>query len=103
MKYSVIFLLLIAGCAVPSARFTYTEPNGGTLAVEMQKEIKAKNLKINIDAKTGIATITADAWESRSVDIIEAEAQREKVATELIGKITEGAVKGAMKSLAPIP
>jgi hypothetical protein len=71
----------------------------------MPKEISAKNLKVKIDAKNGVATISADQIVTKNQGTLEAGGKREannlKEASGLVGDLTEGAVKGAMKGVVP--
>jgi len=102
--FAVLPLLLLVGCTAPAARFTYTDPNtGARLEVLMEKEVEATNLLITLDPDTGIATFYADKWESKSSEVIKAQAKRDAIAVKAVEKISEGATRGAMKGLVPIP
>lgn len=73
----------------------------------MPKEVETKNLKITFHAQQGTFEITSDSWISRNQETINAQSSREKSVLEssavLLEKATEGAVRGAMKSVNPIP
>lgn len=103
MKYFVPFLLALSGCAnVSTTKFTYSEPNGATVTVEMPKELEAKNLIVDINAKDGRAIIHADIIKTLNVETINAQAARESSVSQAISKsLTEGAVEGAMKGIVP--
>lgn len=94
----IIFLIpFLVGCAnVAATRFEYTDNVGGKLTVEMPKEVDAKDLKISIDPKNSIISITATSWTSRNVETIAAQGERE---TGIAEGISEGAVKGAIKGI----
>ena len=78
-----------------------------TLILDMPKEVETTNLKITYDPEQGAFEITADSWISRNSDTIDSQAKREKEVLEgssiLIEKAAEGAVKGAIKGIVPIP
>lgn len=78
-----------------------------TLILDMPKEVETTNLKITYDPEQGAFEITADSWISRNSDSIKAQASREKEVLEsssiLIEKAAEGATRGAMKGVLPIP
>lgn len=98
----------MTGCAnVSTTVFSYSDGQGGKVLVEMPKEIEAKDLHVSINAKTGTATITAKEWSSKNEKTIAAQANREEKAITQVGglveKGTEGAARGAMKGLVPVP
>lgn len=103
MKFVIPFLLVLSSCAnVSTTKFIYSEPNGVSLTVEMPKELEAKNLIVNINAKEGTATIHADTIKTLNVETINAQANRESSVSQAISKsLTEGVVEGAMKGVVP--
>jgi len=101
-----LFSFLVTGCtSFPTAVFTYTDSQGGKVALEISKEIKAKDLNVTINAKEGTATITAKEWSSKSQEAIEAQGTREEKVLDksagLIEGLSEGAARGAAKGLVP--
>lgn len=102
MKLFLMLPFMFVGCAnVSTTKFSYSDPNGSRVSIEMPKEVDAKDLRVEIDAKLGIATITAKEWSSRNVDTIRAQAKREKNVNELIEKASEGVSRGAIKGIIP--
>lgn len=73
----------------------------------MPKEVESKKLKVVFNAQQGTFEITSDSWISRNSDTIKAQSGREKAILEgsstLIEKATEGAVRGAVKGIIPVP
>lgn len=101
MKFLILLLLPFLSCANPiSTKFTFKDIEGATLTVEMPKEMEAKNLVVDINAKAGTATIKADWIQSLNEATIRAQAERESAIAE---KVTKAAVETAIKSLVPIP
>lgn len=85
-------------------RFTYTEPQGSSVVIEINmKEVTLKDLKVHMDATNKVADISVAEWESASVEVLKAQAEREKNAAQLAEKLTEAGVKAAVKSAIPIP
>lgn len=104
---TVSCLLLAAGCAnVSTSKFTFSDGDK-TVSVEIPKEIVARNLKVEIDAQNGKASVSADEMISSNQETIAAQASREskvlQKSSDLVGKVTEGAVKGAVKGVVPSP
>lgn len=95
--------MVLSGCAnVSTTKFIYQEANGVSVVVEMPKELEAKNLSVEINAKEGKAFIKADSIQTLNVDTIKAQSSRESKFTESLSKgVSEGAVKGAMKGIIP--
>lgn len=101
MKFLLPLILILTGCAnAISTKFTFTDIEGASLTVEMPKEMEAKNLVVDINAKAGTATIKADWIQSLNEATIRAQAERESAIAE---KVTKAAVETAIKSLVPIP
>lgn len=105
MRFLILLLLPFLSCAnAISTRFVFKDINGSTLTVEMPKEVEAKNLIVELNAKQGRATIKADWIQSLNVDTIKAQAGRESALTESFSKgVAEGVIEGAKKSIIPIP
>lgn len=102
MKIFFLLPLLFIGCAnVSTTKFSYSDPNGSKVSIEMPKEVDAKELRVEIDAKLGTATITAKEWFSRNVDTIKAQGKREENVNELVEKASEGVTRGAIKGIIP--
>lgn len=103
MKIFFIFpILLFVGCAnVASTKFSFSDTNGASVTVEMPKEVDAKDLRVEIDAKNGIAKIIASSWISRNVETINAQSKREENVNELVEKASEGVTRGAIKGIIP--
>lgn len=104
----VLVVIALSGCANFSTTvFRYKSSDGGSVSIEMPKEVEAKDLHVSINAKTGTATITAKQWSSKNSETINAEAKREAQildkASGLVEAGSEGAVRGAVKGLVPIP
>lgn len=103
MKVLILILLTFTSCAnVSTTKFIYRDSSGISVTVEMPKEMEAQKLVVDINAKEGIAHITADSIQTLNVDTIKAQAGRESSVTK---SVTEGAAKGliegASKSLIP--
>lgn len=97
-------LLLLAGCSnLSTTRFTYTHVDGSSTTVELPKEVDAVNLSVQINAKEGIAVITAREIYTRNQGTIEAGGRREanniSKAGDLVEKTAEGVTEGAIKGL----
>lgn len=105
MKFLILLLLPFLGCANPiSTRFTFKDLDGSTLTVEMPKEMEAKNLVVDINAKAGTATIKADWIQSLNEATIRAQAERESEITSSVSEgVAKGLIEGAKKSIFPIP
>jgi hypothetical protein len=75
MKYLIAILsLALCGCSsTATSKFTFTDGAGATLSVTLPKEMDAKNLSVEINAKEGVATIKADQINSRNVETIRAQ------------------------------
>lgn len=99
--FFILPILLFVGCAnVASTKFSYSDPNGSTVRIEMPKEVDAKELRVEIDAKSGTATITAKEWSSRNVETIASQGERESKSVEKAAKgIAEGVVDGVKGSI----
>lgn len=92
--------LLLVSCAnVSTTRFTFIDGNKSVI-VEMPKEIVAENLKVSINASSGVAEIEATYLTSENTGTIRAQAVREG---QVVGKAAEGAAKGAVKGAIPVP
>ena len=102
MKYlTSIFLVLLCSCAnVSTTRFTYTDPSGASVTIEMPKEVEATDLRVFINAVQGTASIEAKEWTSTNTETINAQGERESVSLEGLSK---GITEGAMKGINPIP
>lgn len=105
MKFLVLLILPFTGCAnVSTTKFIYRDVSGISVTVEMPKEMEAKKLVVDINAKAGTARITADAIQTLNVETINAQARRESSITK---SVTEGAaaglIEGAAKAIIPIP
>lgn len=100
MKYWPLFLLFCSCANVSTTKFIYTEPSGKTLSLEMPKEVNATDLKVKIDPKTGVCSIEAKKWETRNVETITAQGDRESKIAE---KSVKGAVEGAIKGMKGVP
>lgn len=102
MKLLIMLPFMFIGCAnVSTTKFSYSDPNGSKVMIEMPKEVDAKDLRVEIDAKLGMATITASSWISRNVETIAAQAKREENVNELVEKASEGVTRGAIKGIVP--
>lgn len=66
----------------------------------MPKEVNATDLKVKIDPKTGVCSIEAKKWETRNVDTIAAQGDRESKIAE---KSFKGAADGVIKGLKGVP
>jgi hypothetical protein len=108
MRVEIFLLpLLLVGCAnVSTTRFVFKSADR-SFEIEMPKEVDAKDLSIKIDPVTGALVIDVKNWSSRNVETIEAQANREsdniKASSEIVEKAAEGAMKGAVKAIIPIP
>lgn len=108
MRLLIIALcFILSSCAnVASTRMTFKTENT-TLILDMPKEVVAKNLKVKLNAQQNSFEITSDSWVSTNQGTIEAQSGREKAFLEsssvLFEKGIEGAVRGAMKGVVPIP
>lgn len=101
MKLLFLIPLLLVSCAnVASSRFEFIDAQGVKTAIEVPKEVDAKNLVVTFDTKTGVFTLTAASWASRNVETIEAQGKRESV---ISGAISEGLAIGAIKGLKGMP
>jgi hypothetical protein len=102
MKRALLLsLLAISGCAnVSTTRFTFVDPKGSKVIVEMPKEIEASDLKVFINAIEGSARIEASEWSSKNVDGIKAQGERESAITE---NAVKGAVEGAIDGMKGMP
>jgi hypothetical protein len=105
---ALLGVLALTGCAnVSTTVFRYSDGQGGSVMVEMPKEIEAKDLHVSINAKTGTALITAKEWSSKNSETIDSQAKREAQVLDkaggLVEKGSEGAARGAMKGLIPVP
>lgn len=67
------------------------------------KEVEATKLDVDINWEKKTATIKADKWETKSVEVLKAQAKREEIASKIAEKATEAGVKAAIKSFVPIP
>lgn len=87
---------MLCSCAnVASTKFSFRDPNGSSVTVEMPKEVDAKDLLVEIDAKNGIAKIIASSWISRNVETIGAQGERESKSVEKAAKgMAEGVIDG---------
>src|SRR5258708_5629842 len=108
MKILIIVLLMVTGCAsYPTTSFTYKNTDGSSVEVKMPKEMTAKNLTVEINATSGIATVKADEMKTTSANIIAesgiVQQQNLKAASEIANQAAQGAAQGAMKSILPIP
>lgn len=102
MKILLMLPFMFIGCQnVSTTKFSYSDPNGSRVSIEMPKEVDAKDLRVEIDAKLGMATITAKEWVSRNVETINSQAKREKNVNELVEKASEGVTRGAIKGIVP--
>ena len=103
MKFLIVVLtaFVLTSCAnVSTTTFEFKDPSGASLRVEMPKELDAQDLVVEINSKKGTATIRAKKISTSNVGTIQAQAGREK---SVAGSIAEGAVKGAVKAIIPIP
>lgn len=92
----VLICWLMTGCAnVSTTRIEYRDA-ATSLVVEMPKEVEAEELLVDLDAKTGRATVAAKTWKSTNQGTIKAQGKRE---SEIAGKVAEGAAKGAVKGI----
>lgn len=66
----------------------------------MPKEVNATDLKVTIDPKNGVCSISATKWDSRNVGTIAAQGDRESKIAE---KSVKGAVEGAIKGMKGVP
>lgn len=103
---ALLGIITLSGCAnVSTTVFKYHDIDGSTVLVEMPKEIEAKELVVEINAKNGTATIAAKEWSSRNAETIDAQAKREEKNLGKIGglveKGSEGAARGAVKGVVP--
>jgi len=102
---TIPFLIMFTGCATFSTRFTYVDPSGAKMLLDMPKEVDAKNLKVTMDAKKGLVEITADSIQTSNVEGIKAQGVRESSnlskISDIAGDVTEGAIKGAVKGAIP--
>jgi hypothetical protein len=100
-------VLFVVGCANVSNTRLIMKSQDATLAVEFPKELDAKNIKVHYDPKQGTFEITSDAWSSRNQGSITAQGSREAQILEsssvLVEKVTESAVRAAVKSAIPTP
>lgn len=93
--------LVLTGCAwnnVSTTRFSYTDATGATASVEAPKQLKAKNFKVVIDAKTGQATLTADEIETQNLEAIKAQLA---AASDIAAKASKAAIEAAISSMKP--
>lgn len=94
-------MTFFVGCSnVSTTRFTYLDPSGTSVTIEMPKEVEATDLKVFINAVDGTASIEAREWVSTNAETILAQSEREKQSLE---KIAKGAAEGAASGLSPIP
>lgn len=96
MKILIMLPFMFVGCQnVSTTKFSYSDPNGSRVSIEMPKEVDAKDLRVEIDAKMGTATITAKEWFSRNVETINSQGERESKSVEKAAKgIAEGVIDG---------
>lgn len=93
MKYVLPFLMIFCGCAnVSTTKLEYTNGKGGTISLELPKEMDAKNLKVEFNAETHTATITADSMSTKNLEAIRAQ-------YDAIGDITAKAAKASVEAL----
>lgn len=105
---SLLAIFTLTGCtSFPTAIFKYSDGQGGMVALEISKEIEAKELNVTINAKEGTATISAKEWSSKSKEAIEAQGSREAEvldkSSKLVERAAEGAARGAVKAIVPSP
>jgi hypothetical protein len=103
MKSLIPFILILTSCAnVSTTKFIYRDAMGASLTVEMPKEMEARKLVVDINAKEGRAIIKADAIQTLNVQTIKAQARRE---SSIAKSVTEGAasgvIEGASKAIMP--
>lgn len=97
------FVLFFSGCAnVSTTRFVYRQADGSSVSVEMPKEMEAKDLVVDMNAKLGTAKVTASAISTKNVATINAQAAREAATAKAISEgAAQGAVQGAAKVIMP--
>lgn len=103
MKFLIPFILILTSCAnVSTTKFIYRDASGASVTIELPKEMEAKKLVVDINAKEGIAHITADSMQTLNVDTIKAQAGRESsVAKSITEGAAKGLVEGASKAIIP--
>jgi hypothetical protein len=102
--FSLVLLLLGSGCATPMTRFVYSDNQGAKVCIEINmKEVVLEDLQVRMDGTKKTAEITVKKWESKSVDVLKAQTKREENAVKFGEKVTEAAVRAAIKSAIPVP
>lgn len=104
MRILIIFVILLTGCTnVSTTRLSFTDVEGRTSFLEFPKELEAKNLKVVLNFEKGTVEVVAEDLKTFNVETIKAQGQREENFNDIIEKASEGAARGAVKAIVPIP
>lgn len=101
-KFLLLLPLLLTGCItdnVSTTKFTYTDPSGASVSIEMPKEMTATNLQVSIDP-SGLSTIKADSIKTTNLEAIRAQGEAFKQAA---AAATKAGVEAAATALLPRP
>jgi hypothetical protein len=95
-------VLFLTGCAnTTTSKYSFTDPSGRSGSIELPKDIQATGVDITTAKGTRIKikelNSTGNAEQTAAQG--EREANRIKAASDLAGKVTEGAVQGAIKGV----
>lgn len=93
MKYFLPFILILCGCQnVSTTKLEYSDGKGGTVTLELPKEMDAKNLSVELNAEKHIAIIKADSMSTKNLEAIRAQ-------YDAIGDVTAKAAKASVDAL----